>query len=262
MPVTAPYAEGLRRPQPCDHLIQLYTDEAFLSSVVGAYLGAGLAAGEAAVIIAIPEHAALFRQQLGRAGIDAAAAEASGQVVVRDARACLEQFMVDGMPDRTRFQALVQPVLDQLTAAGYPRTRLYGEMVDLLWNHTMPATIALERLWNEILAAARVSLLCAYRIDNFDGHIQRGVLHQITACHSELIPVEDYDRLEQAVSRAYEDVFGTPGEADALRTHIASQYKSSAKMPAPQAALLALRDVAPVLADSVLERARHHYRHS
>jgi hypothetical protein len=31
-------------------------------------------------------------------------------------------------------------------------------------------------------------------------------------------------------------------------------------MPAAQAALLALRDPSPRIADTVLERARHHYR--
>ncbi|HYE93574.1 MAG TPA: MEDS domain-containing protein [Terriglobales bacterium] len=260
MATSAPYAETLRRPQPCDHLIQLYTDEGFLGRAVGAFLGAGLAGGEAAVIIATPPHAALFRERLAADGLDVAAAEARGQLVVRDAQASLGAFMVDGMPDRDRFRALVTPVLAYITASGFGRTRLYGEMVDLLWNHSLPATVALEQLWNEVLAETRVSLLCAYGIDTFDRQIQRGVLHQITACHTELIPVEDYGRLERAVDLAYADVFGSAGEATLLREHMVARYKAATKMPAPQAALLALRDVAPLVADSLVDRARFHFQ--
>ena len=258
MPSATSYTNQLRKPEPCDHLIQLYTDEMFLGRVVGEFLGAGLSAGEAAVIIATPAHVSMFRGQLEAAGLDVRAAEEQGQLVVRDARESLDRFMVDGMPDRHRFFALVKPMLSDLATAGYSRSRLYGEMVDLLWDHSMPATVALEQLWNDVLAETRVALLCAYRMDNFDRQIQRGVLHQIAACHSELIPVEDYQRLERAVSSAYADVFGAAGETETLRAHFASQYNGP-RMPAPQAALLALRDVVPYIADSVIDRARHHY---
>jgi MEDS: MEthanogen/methylotroph, DcmR Sensory domain len=256
----APYRHRLRRPGPCDHVIQLYTDEAFLGRVVGEFLRSGLSAGEAAVIIATPEHVSLFRQTLSAAGADVAAAEAAGRLVIRDAQQSLAQFMIDGMPDRDRFFVLTKSLLHQITTRGYPKVRLYGEMVDLLWNRSMPATVALEELWNEVLADTGASLLCAYGIDNFDRHVHRGILHQITACHSELIPVEDYDRLGQAIVRAYEDVFGDSDDAALLRNHVASEYKERTAMPGAQAALLGLRDLAPVIADSVIDRARHYYR--
>jgi MEDS: MEthanogen/methylotroph, DcmR Sensory domain len=260
MSIAAPYADQLVRPRPCDHLIQLYTDETFLRRVVVEFLSAGLANGEGAVVIATPAHLTLFTEGLRAARLDVTAAETRGQLVLHDADACLARFMVDGMPDRERFCDLVKPVLADLGQSGYSRVRLYGEMVDLLWNHSMPATVALEQLWNEVLAETRVSLLCAYRIDNFDQHIQRGVLHRLTACHSQLIPVEDYDRLERAVSHAYDDVFGASGEAALLRDHVATLCEGNAKMPPAQAALLGLNQVAPLIADSVIERARHHYQ--
>lgn len=260
MAATAPYSEQLRNPQPCDHLIQLYTDDAFLGRVVGEFLAAGLATGQAAIIIATPAHVALFRDRLAAAGFDLAAAQTAGQLVVKDAHACLAEFMVDGMPDRERFFAMITPVLAPLPARGYARSRLYGEMVDLLWDHSLPATVALEELWNEVLDQTGVSLLCAYRIDNFDRSAHRGVLHQVTACHSQLIPVEDYERLERAVDRAYEDVFGRDADTRLLRQHIVTQYGEAAKMPPSEAALLALRGFPRQITDAVIERARHHYR--
>ena len=71
--------------------------------------------------------------------------------------------------------------------------------------------------------------------------------------------VEDYDRFEHAVDRAYADVFGTLGDSENLRALMLRRTPSGPDMPRAQAALLALRDVAPRLADLVLERARHHY---
>jgi hypothetical protein len=47
---TSPYSEQLRAPQPCDHLIQLYTDEAFLGRVVGYQAGARMPPPQAALL--------------------------------------------------------------------------------------------------------------------------------------------------------------------------------------------------------------------
>src|SRR5581483_8021259 len=111
MALATPYVDQLRSPQPCDHLIQLYTDDGFLSRAVVQFLSAGLAAGEAAVIIATPAHVSMFSDGLRATGLDVAAMQARGQLVYRDAHASLAEFMVDGMPDRDRFLELIRPVL-------------------------------------------------------------------------------------------------------------------------------------------------------
>jgi hypothetical protein len=256
----SPSWEGLlRTPHPCDHLVQIYNDDAFLSRAVSLFIGLGLADGDGAVIIATPEHIELFEKSFRAARLDVAALVARQQLIVLDATTCLAHFMVDGRPDRDKFLDLVMPVFARVRAAGYPTVRLYGEMVNLLWDHNMPGTVALEGLWNEVLADTRLSLLCAYRIDNFDRHAHRGVLHQISRCHSHLIPVDDYGRLESAVDRAYVDVFGTRGDPRSLRTLIAARAGATTVMPPAQAALLALGDVSPGIADAVLERTRYHY---
>jgi hypothetical protein len=255
---TQPWQSLFRAPEPCDHVIQLYTDEAFLTRAISEFVGTGLAQAEGAVVIATPEHAAAVTRVL-RGRMDVAAMEARTQLVILDAQATLDQFMVDGRPDRDRFFAIAGAVLDRVTAAGYPQMRLFGEMVDLLWDHNLPATIELEELWNEVLAARRVSLLCAYQIDNFDRHAHRGVLHQLSRTHSHLVPVEDYGRFERAVDHAYREVFGPDSDAGLLRDLLARPTEGAPVMPAAQAALLALRDVRRDLADDVLARARRHY---
>ena len=253
------WAPLLRTPHPCDHLVQLYTDDSFLSRAVGHFLASGLTQGEAAVIIATPEHAEAFREELHTLGVNVAGAVDRGQFVALDAQECLSVFMVDGLPDADKFRALLTPVLEGVRASGFQSIRLYGEMVNLLFKDNLEATVLLEDLWNELLADERVSLLCAYRIDNFDRRAHRGLLHRISRCHSHLIPVDDYDRLDRAVDRAYEDVFGSRGSAGDLRRLITANYAAGPAMPSAQAALFALNGLAPSVADAVIERTRHYY---
>jgi len=248
-----------RSPAPCDHVIQLYTDDAFLIRAVSQFIGVGLEQHEGGVIVATPPHVEAITRALG-GDLYVQTLRARGQLVTLDAQTTLDTFMVGGRPDREKFFAAVGDVLDRVTAAGFPGMRLFGEMVDLLWDHNLPATVELEELWNEVLAARRVVLLCAYQIDNFDRSVHRGVLHQLSQSHSHLVPVEDYERFERAVDDAYREVFGPDSDADLLRQlHGRSAATGATVMPAGQAALIALRDVRRDLADDVLARARRHY---
>lgn len=260
MNANSSWKEQLRTPHPCDHVVQLYTDSGFLASAVAHFVGSGFAAGEAAVIIATPDHVGLFMRALTTQGFEVAQLASKRQLVILDAETCLAKFMIDGAPDRALFKGLIEDALESVRAAGYSRIRLYGEMVDLLWNRDLESTIQLEELWNEVLADHRVSLLCAYGIDPFDHHAYRGLLHRISRSHSCLIPVEDYERLDQAVSMAFTDVFGVHGDAERLRElFVSRQSEPSSKMPPAQAALFALRDLPDSVGDAVLERARRYY---
>jgi KaiC/GvpD/RAD55 family RecA-like ATPase len=234
------------------------TSEGVLRSVAD-FAGSALAEGAAAVLIATAEHAGAFAARLAARGIDIAAAVARHQLVALDAETCLAAFLRGGAPDRDAFLALVLPVLERARDAGYAQVRLFGEMVDLLWSENREGTVQLEELWNELLADHGVSLLCAYRVDNFDPDTHRGVLHRISRCHSHLIPADDYERLDRAVDRAYTDVFGVCGEPREFREIMLAHRAPATQMPSGQAALIALRDVSPDIADEVLARARLHY---
>jgi hypothetical protein len=252
----------LRSPQPRDHVVQLYTDEGFLIRAVTHYLSAGLVDGEAAVLVATPGHVTAVCESLGTT-LDVAAAQARDQLVLLDAETCLARFLVDGHPDRAAFLALAHGVLDRAQAAGHGKVRVFGEMVNLLWEHDLPAALALETLWSEVLDERPVCLLCAYRLDNFDRHAHRGPLHRIGRRHSHLVPVEDYERLDAAVDRAYRDVFGEGADTATLRQLLVAQPSAArAAMPRAQAALVALRDVRADIADDVLARTRVYYERS
>lgn len=256
----SPWEEILRAASARDHLVQLYEHDGFLARVVTRFLAAGLRGGEAAVVIATPEHADRFGPGLSGMGLDVAALRAAGQLVVLDAAATLAEIASGDTPDGAAFTRLLTETLARVRAAGFSGVRLFGEMVELLRARRLDAALELEALWNDLLAEQEVSLLCAYRIDNFSRDAHRRGLGAITRAHSHLIPVEDYARLERAVERAYADVFGASGDGAALHASlVARPGVGRTSMPAGEEALLALRDLSPTLADQVLERARDHY---
>lgn len=249
--------------EPADdrHIVQLYRDPAFVQRAVGAWVAKSLSQGGAAVLACLPENADRVRAELRTLGIDPEPLERAGRFVVKDADALMARFMVDGMPDGAAFKAIAREVIrDARAACGRPDApvRAWGEMVNLLWKRgNLPAAKALEGLWNEVIAAERIHLLCSYQADNLAPETHGGLLHDLCAGHTQLIPEEDYGRFEAAVTRALADVFG-PDDASAVRTLFASRRSVPIGMPTAQAVVVGLHDLQPQLGERLLRSARSH----
>jgi hypothetical protein len=251
----------LAAPAPRDHLVQLYTSEHALASTVTRFVERGLADGDGVIAITTAAHWMDIAPRLSARGVDVPAAEASGQLAILDAHDTLMKFMVDGMPDRALMRAVIVPAIDAARAAGRANIRAFGEMVDILNRRgNLAAAIRLEDLWNELLEAEGIALLCAYAIDPFDPEEYKAALPSIGHVHSHLMPVEDPERLEQAIDRAFVEVFGLHGDTRLLRELFLRTVSDETAMPAAQGALFAIRDVDTRLANFVLERAATHYR--
>src|SRR5687767_13666034 len=117
------------------HLVQFYKDDAFMVQSVGDFLGTALAGGEAAVVLATPQHIQALELHLLSHDIDIAAAAKDGRYIALDAHTALEQFMVDGAISEIKFIELISSLM--LAARGsqsLPRPVVaFGEMVALLW---------------------------------------------------------------------------------------------------------------------------------
>lgn len=251
----------LAAPAPCDHLVQLYTSDEALVATVARFIERGIAEGEGVVAITTTAHWQMIAERLHAGAVDVAALQAMRQIVVRDAHETLTSFMADGMPDRTGMRTAVMTALDSARGAGYPKVRAFGEMVDILNRRgNLAAAVRLEELWNELLDAERIALLCAYAVDPFDRTEYKTTLPSIRHAHSHLMPVEDPDRLERAIDRAFVDVFGIYGDTRLLRDLFVRQLSDATAMPSAQGALFALRNLDTRLADAVLERVATHYR--
>jgi PAS domain S-box-containing protein len=178
-----------------DHVVLVYEAEAHLIDTVSRFAGAGLMAGEAAIVIATPPHREQLDARLHAQGVDLATAYVQGQYVALDAAETLAQCMVDGWPDAQRFADVVGGVIARV-GSQYPRVRAFGEMVALLWaaEHG-DAALQMEVLWHDLIKTYAFPLLCAYPIRGFiqGAHAQQFLT--ICAAHSHVIPTESYTAL-------------------------------------------------------------------
>jgi MEDS: MEthanogen/methylotroph, DcmR Sensory domain len=255
----ADWEATLAAPKPGQHIAQLYTEHEFLARAVGRFIADGLANGEGVLVVATPLHWRVIGRRLGSLGVNVQTFLQRRQLAVRDAHEILSEVLAEDGPERERFRGVVGGALDGFTAAGYASTRVFGEMVDILRHSDLAGTLQLEDLWKELLAERRFTLLCGYSIDAFDPHSYRGLVQHVTAAHSDLVPAEDYARLDRAVERAYTEVFGSYEDARALREAFLQHFTRPAAMPDAQAAMLALREFVPGSADELVASVRRHY---
>ena len=248
------WREVVTGPKHGDHFVQVYRDPAFLARTVGEFLETALRTGDAAIVIARPAHAEMFRAELRSRGRDAGAAEASGQLKILDAQASLDLFMREGMPDWLLFQEEIGGAIADLRLR-FPAVRAYGEMVDILWQDGQrDAAIRLEDCWNDLGRLRAFSLFCAYFLDNMDSGVYGGPLECVCRVHTHFIPAEDYEGFNETVSQASANVLGRP-LAEAMLGLVASR-RGDAKMPVGQEALFWLHKHMPLTAEKVLAEVR------
>jgi len=256
-----PWDRLLADATPPDHIVQLYQDQDFLGRAVCRFGVAALANKESFVLLSTLSHWTAWRQRFEAQGVDVEAARQRGQMTVLDAEELLSRFMRDGMPDPPIFLALVTDVVRDARAGGRYRTvRLWGEMVNVLWERgNVAASMKLEELYDQYVAKKLgVTTVCAFLMDNFNPDIHTRMLPMLGTTHSHLIPVEDYARLGRAVAHALREVVGEE-EARVIEARLLSEYRQAFDMPRTEALLLALRQVYPALADPVLQRSGELY---
>ncbi|MDQ6734161.1 MAG: MEDS domain-containing protein [Nitrospirota bacterium] len=172
------------------HFVRFYNDVACLAKEVSHFIGVGLEAGHAGVVIATPSLLEALDQRLSARGCDVTAARDRGQYVALDAAHTLSQFMVDGWPDKDQFFNVVGEVM---AGAGnnYAWTRAFGEMVALLVaDNKSEAAVRLEQLWNSLGKTYFFSLFCAYPMASFDVQTTNNRFQDICAEHAPVLPVE------------------------------------------------------------------------
>ena len=255
-----PWERLLADAAPSDHIVQLYQDDDFLNYAVCHFAGSGLANGESVILFPTVTHWNAMRPRLEAEGVDVQAAQERGQLTLVYADELLPRFMRNAMPDPNVFSGVVGEVVAQARAGGrYQRVRLWGEMVDVLWERgDVAASMSLEDLFDQLGKKREFSIFCSFLMDNFDGHVHEVMLPRLGTNHSHLIPVEDYSRLERAVADALRETVGSD-EARVLESRLVADYRPPFDMPPAQALLLALRQFLPAVADPVLQLSRKLY---
>jgi len=172
-------------PGTAEHLLQLFDSDGSRAESVAAYVRAGLAGGDAVLLVLTGEHWSAVRTALGGRAADPAIHE--GRLVVKDAQAALRAFMHRGVPDASRFDASIGTLVRQLTATG-ARLRVYGEMVDLLAiAGEFEAARELETLWNQLVTIHPFTLFCGYSAVSFGDPRSAHALRALCAAHSRVV---------------------------------------------------------------------------
>jgi hypothetical protein len=172
---------------PIEHSVQIYTDDSLFIDALEGYASGGLRLGEAVIVIATKAHRRALERRLRARGCDLDKALAEDRYVPVDAEEALSQFMVDGQPDESLFNQVIDGLFARASAGGR-QVRAFGEMVVLLWNDgNNSATVRLEHLWNQYLERAVFCLFCAYPRSSFSEDAA-GAMQEICSHHSRIIP--------------------------------------------------------------------------
>ena len=170
---------------PCEHAMQVYGDDDVFMDALEGFIGAGLRAGDAAIVIATPAHLQGLEERLLRRGVDLDAARFATRYLGLPAERILRDFMVDGWPDEQRFHEVVTTLLGKVRE-NERRVRAFGEMVALRWaqGHAA-ATVRLEHLWSRLCEKERFPLFCAYPKAGFTSD-PASAIRELCAAHTRI----------------------------------------------------------------------------
>jgi len=170
------------------HAVRFYENDASLCRTIADFVGEGLSLGQPALVIATPVHNDALLHELSTRHVEVSAVQASGDLLLLDARDILATFMRDGMPDASLFKTHVPNAIARVCRSRNVTIRAYGEMVDVLWQDGLTAAaIRLEMLWNQLAATHDFSLLCGYSMGSF---YKAAGMRDICAQHSHVVAAE------------------------------------------------------------------------
>lgn len=243
------------------HCAQLHRDAQALTDAITLYVQTGLRRCNSVVVIASPVHTQLFLTRLRADGLDPGRFLKSGQLELHDAELTLRKFMRNDMPDWEDFRRAMAAILERVRAFGRGTTRVYVEMVNLLWQEgKQEAGIRLEEYWNELARLYPFSLFCGFMLDVHHDQAYNGPLEEIGRTHSDILETADDERFCVALDAASRDVFGVP-----LSQMVGfSQRRDSGeqRFPNGQRTMLWVSRNLPSASGAVLERARRYYEDS
>jgi hypothetical protein len=147
---------------PCDHVVQIYEDEAILVDTLSGFIGGGINAGDGCIIIATKEHLNKLEDRLKSYGVHVDSLISEKRYFPVVAEDFLKKFMVDNWPDEKLYLEAIEELMGQ--AGGNKRKiRAFSEIFSLLWNeNNRLGTVRLEQFWATVCKKFDVGVFCAY----------------------------------------------------------------------------------------------------
>jgi DNA-binding NarL/FixJ family response regulator len=170
------------------HEVGFYSNDRSFLDDPAQFIGAALAAGNAAIVVATESHRDSLLRRLQAYGLDMDAAIEQGRYIALDAADTLSTFMVNGMPDPVRFvEGFGNAIRTAAKAAKteHPGVAVFGEGVNLVWAQgNAEAAIEIEKLSNHLTHSYDVDILCGYALGSVWGGMDSHTFQRICAEHS------------------------------------------------------------------------------
>jgi DNA-binding NarL/FixJ family response regulator len=170
------------------HEVLFYSDEAILLDTFARFIAQALKSGRAAIVVITESHSDGLVSRLKAQGLDVDAATQQGTYIQLDVAKTLSTFMVDGMPDATRFFEFAAGLIEAAAKAAREPHRgvvACGEDPSVLWAEgKADAAIRLEQLCDDVAKAFGLDMLCGYTLSSFHGEEDEHVYQSICAEHS------------------------------------------------------------------------------
>jgi hypothetical protein len=174
----------------CDHLLQIYGRDERLLEVLEWFVGQGLRDNGAVILIATPRHLHELEIRLRAQWVPIDKARWQSRYIAMVASEVLEKILVNGWPDETGFNALIDERVGEMRKK-WPSVRAFEEMVGILMERGQKeAAVRLEQIWSAYCAREGLPVLCAYHEPVFTkGAVD--TMHAIAAQHSRVLAEQD-----------------------------------------------------------------------
>ena len=213
------------RDQAHAHVVGVYDRDDELIATVATFLADAIRQGGTAVVIATPAHRAALEAAMSSEGLTTDALLRSGQYSPFDAANMLEGLTRDGRPDPVAFEAAIGSIVETAAARGAP-VRLFGEMVDLLWDvGNIEGALELESLWNDLAQRRAFALFCGYALSSLEAAGDLAAAKQMCDRHSNVLSLPDPSTVLSSSAGAGRDAFervfvGTPAALREVRRFV------------------------------------------
>ena len=170
------------------HEVQFYSDDALLLDTFARFIAVALKSGRAAIVVITESHRDGLVSRLKAQGLDVDAATQQGTYIQLDVNKTFSTFMVNDMPDATRFFQVAGGLIEAAAKAARQQHHgvvACGEGTSVLWAEgKADAAIRVEQLWDEVGKTFGVDILCGYALSSFHGEEDEHVFQSICAEHS------------------------------------------------------------------------------
>jgi len=182
------FTETSAEKAPHHHEVQFYSDDALLLDTFAHFIAVALKSGRAAIVAVSESHRDGLVSRLKEHGLDVDAATQQGTYIQLDVDKTFSTFMVDDMPDATRFFQIAGGLIEAAAKAARQQHHgvvVCGEGTSVLWAEgKADAAIRVEQLWDEVRKSFGVDILCGYALSSFHGEEDEHVFQSICAEHS------------------------------------------------------------------------------